>query len=483
MKKNFFYSLLLSLVNILFPILSFPYASRILGPVGIGKVQFVISFAQYFALFAALGIPIYGIKEAAKYKDDQKKLSAVFTELTIIFFIASLLLFTVYLVVLFSFPFFTTNRPLYLYAGILILLSFSYTDWFYAGIEEFRAITLRSVIIKIISLVLLYAFIRTGADFRKYLFIIIFSILGNQILSFLMVFKKTSFDFSDLDFRKHVQPLLYIFSATLAASIYTVLDTVLLGFLSTEKAVGLYTASVKLIKITIPIITSMGVILIPAISKNFARNNMQEIKQLLDKSFTYLVFLSVPIGFGLAILAPEFIIIFSGNQFIKAATSMQVLSLLPILVGFGHFFCLQILMPAGKNKEIFFSMLAGVFTCLALNFILVPSMHEIGESIANVCTELIVTLCYFYFIRKHYTLAYNWKFVLQSVISALIFFPVVSLMRYAHLNAIFTLLMSIFACASVYAAIQLFIFKNTFLFNFIKPIKNKFWLYKSLDNE
>jgi len=187
----------------------------------------------------------------------------------------------------------------------------------------------------------------------------------------------------------------------LAASIYTVLDTVLLGFLSNDHAVGLYTASVKLIKITIPFVTSMGVILIPSISKSFAQKNMEEVKKILDKSFNFMIFVSIPVGVGLAILAPEFIIIFSGNQFTQATSSMQILSLLPILIGFGHFFSYQILIPSGKNKEIFFSMLAGVITSLILNFVLVPFLNEIGASIANVITELIVSVSYFFFIKKY----------------------------------------------------------------------------------
>lgn len=483
MTKNLVYNILLSLVNILFPILSFPYASHILGPAGIGKVQFIISFAQYFALFAALGIPVYGIKETAKYRDNPEKLSAVFTELTSIFFLASCVLFLVYITVIFSFSFFAENRVLYLYAGILILLSFSYTDWFYSGLEEFRGITLRSVFIKTISLGFLYLFIKTESDFKYYLFIVIFSILGNQLLSFILAFRKTRFRFIDLDFRRHIQPLLYIFGATVAASMYTILDTVLLGFLSTDQAVGLYTASVKLVKITIPIITSMGVILIPSISKNFASNSMEEIKKLLATAFNFLVFLSIPVCFGLAILSKEFIIIFSGMRFINATGSMQMLSVLPVLIGFGHFFCFQILMPSGRNKEIFLSMLAGVFTCLILNFILVPYLQEMGASIANTLTELVVTCCYFFFIRKHFTLTYNWLFVLQSLISALCFFPIVYLLRSFHLSNIVTLTLSILICGLIYTSIQIVVFKNTFLLNFIKPIKNKFWPDKFQKNE
>ncbi len=482
MTKNLFYTILLSVVNILFPIVSFPYAAHILGPVGIGKVQFIISFAQYFALFAALGIPIYGIKETAKNMDDPKKLAIVFTELTSIFFIASLVLSVIYAIVLFSFPFFSEERSLYIYAGLLILLNFSYTDWFYAGIEEFRGITLRSVLIKSISLILLYTAVKTESDYTYYLFITIFSILGNQLLSFIMVFQKTRPCFTDLNLKKHLKPLFYIFGATLAASIYTVLDTVLLGFLSNDRAVGLYTASVKLIKITIPIITSMGVILIPAISNNFAQNKLSEIRQLLDKSFNFTVFISVPVCFGLAILAPEFIFVFSGNKFMKGTTSMQILSFLPLLIGVGHFFCFQILMPFGRNKEIFFSMLAGVLTCLLLNFTLVPFFQEIGASIANVFTELVVTIFYFLYLRKHYTHNYKWKFVIQSFLSSLLFFPIIMLIRQASMSSLVTLSISVTACAVFYIASHLLVFKNDFLINFITTLRNKLWPNKQKEN-
>jgi len=483
MKKNFFYTVLLSIVNILFPILSFPYASRILGPIGIGNVQFVVSFAQYFALFAALGIPIYGIKETARHRDDPAKLAAVFTELTTIYFIASLLLCAIYTGIIFMFPFFENGRTMYLYAGLLIFLSFSYTDWFYIGLEQFRAITIRSVIIKTSSLVLLYAFVRNENDFSKYLLISIFSILGNQVLGFCMIFRKTHFTFTGLDFKKHIKPIFYIFSASIAASIYTVLDTVLLGFLATTRAVGLYTAAVKIIRMVFPFVTSMGTILMPGISKSFSDNDMPGVEKMLDNSFKFLTFFAIPVCVGIAILAPEFIVVFSGKEFVQAILCMQILSLLPILVGFGHFFHMQVLVPSGKNKEVFFSMLAGVVTCLALNFMIVPSLHETGAAIANIATELVVTTCYFFFIRKYYTLTHNWKFFFQSLICAIPFLPIVVLLRMGGLGIIFTLLLSIIACATAYSCIHLFIFKNIFLLNFIKPILNRFRINKAISHE
>jgi O-antigen/teichoic acid export membrane protein len=182
MTKNFFYTVLLSLVNLLFPLLSFPYASHVLGPEGIGSVQMAISFAQYFALFAALGIPIYGITEIARHKKNPENLSKACSELTIIFFVASWILFLVYLIIIFTVPFFQSHLRLYVLSGALVVCSFTYTDWFFSGLEAFKSITLRSVVVKILALLFLYGCVKSKIDFEPYLLIVLFSILGNQLL-------------------------------------------------------------------------------------------------------------------------------------------------------------------------------------------------------------------------------------------------------------------------------------------------------------
>ncbi|MCW3087837.1 MAG: O-unit flippase, partial [Sediminibacterium sp.] len=226
MKKNYFYNLLLSIANILFPILSFPYASRMLGPVGIGKVQLASSFAQYFALFAALGIPIYGMQEVARFRHNKTQLNKVFSELVITNFITSIVMTLLYGVVIFAFPYFGSNIELYLYAGLIILLGFSSIDWFYTGMEQFKPIALRSVFIKFVALLLLFFCVKTETDYKWYLLITVFSILGNNTISFFMIPGKVRIVFSGLALKRHLKPLFFILSTTIAASMYTILDTV-----------------------------------------------------------------------------------------------------------------------------------------------------------------------------------------------------------------------------------------------------------------
>jgi O-antigen/teichoic acid export membrane protein len=474
MAKNYFYNLLLSLANLLFPILSFPYVSRVLGPEGIGKVQFIFSFAQYFGLVASIGIPIYGMKEIAKYKDNLEGRSQVFSELIAIYLLTSACLSVLYFAVIFSFPYFAADRSMYLGASLMVLLGFSYIEWVYSGMEEFKSIAIRSVAFKLIGLALLYLLIRSRSDFYLYLYIMMFSFLGNNILSFFLIRGKLQPVTRGLNLKKHIRPLLLILGTTLAASMYTDMDTVLLGFLSNNSTVGLYTAAVKLSKIAIPFVTSMGVILMPKVAKDFAEKKLDEVQLTLDQTFRFLVFFAVPIVFGLALLAPEFIELFSGTEFLPATYSMRLLSLLPLIIGFGHLFLFLTLVPAGRNKEMLFCVLGGLSVSLVLNIILIPHFQEVGSSVANILSELVVTGMYFYFIRKHFSFTYEWSLLIKAVITALVFIPLVWFFRTLELPLVYTLLTSIISCALTYTGIQLSVFKNHFISDILHFVKLKF---------
>lgn len=481
MKKNYFYNVSLSITNILFPLLSFPYASRMLGPLGIGKVQLASSFAQYFALFAALGIPIYGIQEVAKVRHNQNKLNTVFSELLTIYFVTSILVSAIYLMVIFSFPYFKPNIELYCYSGLIILLGFSSIDWFYAGLEDFKSLALRTISIKILSLLFLYFFVRQTDDYKNYLFVTIFALFGNNIINFLMIRGKTAILFPTAELFRHLKPLFYIFGTTVAASMYTILDTLLLGFLSNEKAVGLYTAAIKLTKVSLPFITSIGVISIPGISKNIAQNDYPAVQELLDTSYHFIVFFSVPVVAGLFILAPEFIVVFSGSQFLEATSSMRIVAFLPLLIGLGYFFAFQILVPGGKYKQMFLSVLGGVFCCLVLSLLLVPKYKENGTAIANIISELVVTIFYFFFVKKYFHYTYHWKFLWKAIVCSILFLPLVMAVRMCMLQPLLTLLISVAICGLTYFSLQYFVFRDQFVLKAIDSVRTKFLLKKKRD--
>jgi len=360
---------------------------------------------------------------------------------------------------------------MYLLAGAMVFLSFTYSDWYYAGKEDFKIIAIRSLVVKAIALILLYTWVKTAQDLYPYLAVLIFTIIGNQVYGFALVFVKDKQSFSSLALRTHIKPLLFIFGATAASSIYTVWDTILLGFLSNATAVGFYTASIKIVKLLLPFVTSVGAVAIPSLAHKFANNKLEEVKITIHDSFYFLVFLTIPMAIGIYILAPELIIIFSGKAFSASVIPMQILSLLPLLVGFGYLFAFQILIPAEKNKEVFIAMLAGLIISAAFNLILVPHFSEVGAACATIATEIGVTIIYYYYTRKYFQFDYPWKFFGQSLIAALLFIPVVLSIRALLDNIYLMATLSIIACTLLYGLVHLLVFKNIFLLKYLRRKK------------
>jgi O-antigen/teichoic acid export membrane protein len=460
-KSNYLFNLLLTVVSLIFPILSFPYAARILGPVGIGKVQFIISFSQYFALISALGIPIYGIREIAKVKNDKSKLDKTFSELMIMYVITSVILSILYIITVSVISFVGKEVKLYYSATGIILLGFCSIDWFYAGMEQFKTIAIRSVAIKAISLILLYVFVKTSNDVFTYLLITIFSLLGNNIINIFLVWNRVSIVSTKLNFKRHLKPLFYIFSTSIASSMYTLLDVIILGFLADTKAVGYYSAGVKLAKFSIPFVTSLGAVIIPQISANLEEKNLDKFYDLLNKSFEFVVFISVPISLGLFLFSREALLVFSGPKFLAGQAVMQILAFLPFIIGLGYFFGIQILVASGKDKQLFISVTVGMVVSIVLNFLLIPYFKETGAAYANLVSEIFVTGTYIYFVKTLFEFKINYKSLIQTVISSLVFIPITMILKHIIGNLIFEVLVSIATCSAIYILIQTFLFKNS----------------------
>lgn len=472
-KKNFSYNLLFTVSNILFPIVSFPYASRIVGPEGIGKVQFITTFSQYFVLIASLGIPIYGIREIAKVKNDYSKLSKLFSELLVINFIGSIIFVIIYLLCICFIPYFQNDALYYIIAGIIVLGGFTTIDWFFSGIEEFRFISIRSIIIKFISLVALYSLVKTKDDLLLFFLITIFSIVSNNIWNLFNLKSKVSFTLTSLNLKKHLPVLFTLFSTSLATSIYTVIDTLFLGFLADHKAVGFYTAAIKLNKIAIPIIVSLGIVLIPSITHSFSLNDQNaSLKKLADQSFSFTCLLGVPLAVSLYIFAPEIMLIFSGPLFNDAILTMQLASPLVLLVGLGHFFGLQLLIPSGNERGYLIAAIGGMFISLILNIFLIKLFNDKGAAIATVLGEVAVTSIAYYYVITKIKIKVDWLEGLKALAAALFFFPIAYVVRMFHFDPFTTLIIAFGICCISYLCVQMLLFKQSILYNLMLNFKN-----------
>lgn len=474
-RENYFYNVLVNVLNTLLPLISFPYISRILMPEGIGKAHFLLSIAQYFVVLAVLGIPVYGIREIAKVRHQPQVLSQVFLEILVINVLSATLVSCLYLAIVLNYGPFTEELPAFMLVGILVFFSFMNIDWFYSGLEMFKQISLRSMIVKLTSLVGLFVFVKSSDDLPNYLLIVVFSFLGNQVWNFFILRKYVHFSLAALKLMRHIRPILLNFGVLFAISIYTIFDTILLGLLADEEHVGYYTAAVKVSKVVIPIVTALGIVLLPRLSVAMSKNDRTEVQYLADRSFWYITTLAVPIALGLFVFAEEFILLFSGPSYVSAILPMKLMSPLVLVIGLAHLFAFQLLIPAKKEKWYLCAVIVGGICCVVLNMVLVPRFFSAGAALANLVTEVLIAVLSFWFVRRFFPVDLRWRwFFVKICYVGVIFVLVAAFFRWVSPNSLLVLLFGVPVCAALYFFVVIFVEKDRYLKNALALYYRKF---------
>ncbi len=472
-KKNLAFNLLLLTSNLLFPIISFAYAARMVGPAGIGKVQFVITFASYFVLLAQVGIPVYGMREVAKIKNQPENLNKLFSELMVISIGSSFIMLLIYTTVILSVGWFQNNIIFYLLGGLMVMTGFSVLDWFYMGLEKFRFLSLRSIIIKIIALTALFVWVHSPADLLIYFIITLGSVLGNNLWNLFRLKGIVRLQFHLKGLSKHYRALLILYISSLTISIYTLGDTLLLGFLTDNKAVGFYTAAKKLIIITIPIITSLGTVLIPQLTKSIDTKNHRETHLRIRQSFAFISLLGIPVSIGLIVFAPEIMRVFSGPDFTGAILTLQLTAPVIFLVGLGHLFGMQMLIPGGYEKQYLTATVWGMVISLTLNLLLIHTFRDKGAAITLLITEGLVSFVSYYYVVKKMQFKIDWKPAGNAFLTSLIFIPPAIILRTMHLPLISGLTAAISISAILYLLLQYYLFKEPVLMEIVNYLYRK----------
>jgi len=392
-KKNFLMNVLLTLSGIIFPIISFPYVSRILGPTGTGKVDFASSIMGYFSLFAQLGIPTYGIRACARVRDNKHLLSRTVSELMVINLIMTLLSYVVFVPMLFLVPRFTEIKELLIiYSSTLILNSIG-IEYLYRGIEQYTYITVRSIVFKIISFVFLFAFIKTEDDYILYGAIALFAGSASNIMNLIHSRKYIRFSrLGKLQLKQHFKPIALFFAMSCATTIYLHLDRVMLGFINTDADVGYYGAAVKVKNIMLSLVTSLGAVLLPRASYYVEHGEIKEFIKITKKALSFVLVSSVPLASFFILYAYESIMVVSGVDYLPAVTAMQVIIPTLIFIGITNILGIQILIPLGKEKYVLYSEIAGAIVDLVLNFLLIPRYKATGAAIGTLVAEFVVLI-------------------------------------------------------------------------------------------
>ena len=424
LKINAALNFIKTIFGLIFPLITFPYVSRVLLPEGIGRVNFAQSIVSYFSLIASLGITNYGIREASKVRDDNFKLNQFSKELLVINLISTEVAYFLFFISIFIIPKFSEYRPLLCVCSSIILFSTLGMDWLYTAVEDFLYITIRSIIFQFISLMLLFIFVKNENDYLIYAGIAVFSSVGSNIMNFLHSRKIINFkECSKLELKKHLKPIFILFSMAVTIQIYTALDTTMLGFISGEWYVGIYSAATKINKIVLSAVVSVSAVILPRLAYYTSLNKSDEFNKLVYKGIDLILLFSIPATIGLCLLSKQVILVLSGQSFIEAVNPMRVMNPIIIVIGLSNFMGVQIFMPLNKEKYTLYSVITGATINFILNIILIPKCNALGAAIATICAEFMVTFVQFVFahkiIRYRFVLKRALIYVANSVVMAI----------------------------------------------------------------
>lgn len=472
-KKNAFYSFLKAFMTLVLPLIAFPYVSRILKPEGIGKVNFANTVIFYFNTIACLGVIPYGTREVALIKDDKIKLVKFTKEILSILAISTSISYIIFLLCLFTVPKFYDYRLLLLIVSSLTLGNFIGIEWFYIGREDFKFITLRSFIFQILSLIYLFIFVRTKNDVIHYAIYGVIASFGCSILNLINLFRIIPFKTKvKLNIKQHIKPIITFFGMSIASSLYSSMDILMIGFLSNDLQIGYYSAATKINKMVVTLITTTSAVLLPKLAEYINDNKIDEFSYLTKKSVNIISIISIPMCFGLIILAKPIIYLLCGSEYLVSVGTMNLMNPIVIFIAISNLCIVQILPAIKKEKFALLIVIFGFLTNFIANFILIPKYGAKGAAIGTLSSEFIVMIIPSIYLRKEMFSADTVRVISQSLVSSLFMSFVLYYFLKINLQVALQVILSILIGILIYALILL-VFRNKELFEILNKIKDR----------
>ncbi len=475
-KKNFIYNSLLTVGNIAIPLITFPYVSRILNPMGLGMANYANSVVSYLILFACFGVNTYGIKEGAKYRDIPEKMCKFTREMLLINTITvgiSLLI----LIGLCFIPFHHPYISLLILYGIQIITSTFSMSWFVSAIEEFRYVTIRSIIIQLICMLLTFILVRESSDYIMYAFISVASSLLTMLVNVIFVRRKISgVNCHNYEIKKHIKPMVLILGGSLSATIYSNSDITMLGIFSGDYHVGIYSVSVKIVRIMITFVSSLSTVILPRNSYYKKNSMVKEYESLLKKGLDFLLMFSIPSTIGISLLSRELILLFVGNQYLDSINNLRLLAFNIIISSFSAYIAYQIVLIYNGEKIYFTATLVSCIINLVLNYFLIPVFNENAAALTTLLAEALNGIICIVATRKRIQYKNLFKDIKDYVISSFIMACVVVIIKFGFRSCdsnLFILAICAMTGSIVYGMTLIFL-KNYLFISLVNQLKNKF---------
>ena len=454
LRKNFIYNIMYQLLVLFLPFITVPYVSRVIGATGVGIYSYNYSIVYYFMLISLLGINNYGNRSIAKVRSNKDELSKTFISIYMLQFIMSSIMITLYYMYILFFN--KTYKTVALIQIIFIFSSMFDINWFFFGMEQFKLTVTRNTIIKVLSLILVFVFVKNSDDLNIYTVIMALSMLISKILLWPFVFKYVEIKKVRLkDILKHLKPCLILFIPVIAVSLYKIMDKIMLGSLSTVTQVGYYENAEKIINIPMTIITALGTVMLPRMTNLISEGKIDKIKEYIEKSLKLVMFMAFPICFGIAAIASEFVPLFLGESFNESIKLVIYLSSTIIFISWANVIRTQYLIPTEKDKDYIISVFLGAFINLVMNIIFIPRYNALGACFGTIAAELTVMLYQTITVRKELNIG---RYITNSksfFIKSIIMYVCVKLCVFINISSVYLLVIQVFTGVIVYSLLNI----------------------------
>lgn len=464
-----------TLMTLVFPLITFPYALHIFGAEKIGTYSFSKSIVNYFVLLAGLGIGRYAAREGSRMRDNKLKFSFFANQMLTLNLISTIISYILLFIIITIFEDLLDYRRIILIQSSIIIFTTLGMDWVNTCFEEYAYITVRTLIFQILSIFLLFIFVRNENDLINYVWVCLISSVGTNILNIFHIRKFFKIKLTLRGIRKHLPPVFLLFASTIASTIYVNSDATMLGLFFNDYTVGIYDVSTKIYSIIQQVLSASILVTLPRISNLYANNMIEVCKPLINKVFNYLIIIIIPVVIGLIGLSDKIIEIIAGTQFYESNIPLKVLSLSLFFSIFGIFYTNTLLLPLKKEKEITIIMIIAAIVNFLTNFIFIPILGCVGAAITTVIAELIVLILQVIVIRndrklKNFLIVENFKSVL---IGSCFIIIIISIYNFIGFNSSISFIIMILVSILGYFFMLIY-YKNRFVINFIGHILEKY---------
>lgn len=459
--RNSFYSVCYKMMNVLFPLIISIYSSHVLSPEGVGRVALAQNIVTYFVTIAALGIPNYGTKKIGSIQNDFIERNKIFTELFVINFVSTLICSIAFSLMYLLVPYFK-NNILYLVFSSLLIFNIANVDWLYQGLEEYKYIAVRSIIVKLACLIALPIFVRNKNDVYQYAIILCMATVGNYIFNVAHLHRFVRFVKYGLDFKRHLKSIFMLLASVCATEIYTMLDSTMVGTICSETELGYYTNAMKSARMTYVLITAACAVYLPRLSLYYKENKANEFNALASQGMKLVLVLSVPIFVGVEIFADRIIPVLFGVDFTPGILTLRILAILVIIFSVAYIGGHVILIASNKEKYTMIAAVVGAISNFSMNLIFIRSLGFNGAAIASVIAESLVTSVLLISAKNSVRYLIEKRFVWTTLVSSIIMGGFVLVIKWLVNSNLISCILGVLTGATVYFILQILL-KNDFV--------------------